>query len=88
VDRVLDEADADYPKTWWDVAVPPDFDEDVLLPVDPDPAEDNPEIHYRDFDDADLEVEELDPKTADPKASYTTLPDGRKIDEDGYLVED
>ena len=88
VDRILDEADADYPKTWWDVAVPPDFDEDVLLPVDPDPAEDNPEIHYRDFDDADLEVEELDPKTADPKASYTTLPDGRKIDEDGYLVED
>ena len=89
VDDLLLRADADYPADWWDLKVPPGFDEDVLIRVDQTRDDDNPEIHYRDYDDADLVVEELDPETADPKTStFTVLDDGRKIDEDGFLVED
>ena len=86
LEAVFDQADADFPADWWDVPIPEDFDYRVLEGYD----DEGGGAGGGDDDEEDgLVVEELDPATADPKTSkFTFTPDGRKIDEDGYLVED
>ena len=89
LDRVFDQADADFPADWWDLPIPDGFDYRVLQQA-ADGAADDVDTNFGRCDDDDgLVVEELDPETADPKTSkFTFTDDGRKLDEDGYLVDE